>query len=124
MRKLLIAAATGLAMLIPAAGITTDSAAQDVVAGAVAPPPIPPPPIPPPAGGPEKIAGARQLPPNGPPIRLEVGKGTLIHLPAPANTVFVADAGIADVTVKTPSLVYVTARKHGETALYAVDAGE
>ncbi len=53
---------------------------------------------------------------------LEAGKGTLIRLPRPASTVFVANPDVADVQVKSPSLIYVTAKTPGQTALYAVDA--
>jgi pilus assembly protein CpaC len=70
------------------------------------------------------FARVAQIPPSGPPIVLQVSKGTLIRLPAPANTVFVANSDIADVTIKTPSLVYVTAKSPGQTVLYAVDAGD
>jgi pilus assembly protein CpaC len=65
-----------------------------------------------------------QVPPTGRPIVLEVGKGTLIRLSGPANTVFVADPLTADVTIKTPSLIYVTAISPGATTLYAVDAAD
>jgi pilus assembly protein CpaC len=66
--------------------------------------------------------GVVEEPPTGPTIVLEVAKGTLIHLPRPANTVFVADPAIADVAVKSPQLVYLTAKTPGETVVYAVDA--
>ena len=56
------------------------------------------------------------------PIVLEAGKGTLIRLPRPASTVFIANPDVADVQVKSPSLIYLTAKAPGETALYAVDA--
>ena len=62
------------------------------------------------------------MPPSGSPIGLEAGKGTLIRLPRPASTVFVANPDVADVQVKSPSLIYVTAKAPGQTALYAVDA--
>ncbi len=45
---------------------------------------------------------ASQVPANGPPIVIEAGKGTLIRLPRPANTVFVANPDVADVQVKSP----------------------
>ncbi len=67
-------------------------------------------------------AGARLVPPAGSPIVLEAGKGTLIRLPRAAGTVFVANPDVADVQVKSPSLIYVTAKAPGQTALYAVDA--
>jgi pilus assembly protein CpaC len=58
------------------------------------------------------------------PIRLEASKGTLIRLSRPASTVFVADPEVADVQVKSPRLVYVSAKLPGETVIYAVDADE
>src|SRR5712691_6062924 len=61
--------------------------------------------------------------PTGPPVVLEIGKGTLFHLPRPAATVFVANPDIADVQVKSPTLLYISANKTkpGETVVYAVD---
>lgn len=68
-------------------------------------------------------ASAKQIvAPSGPPIRLNVGKGTLIELAHNASTVFVADPDIADVRVKSPRLIYLYAKSPGETSLYAVDA--
>ncbi|MBV8888145.1 MAG: type II and III secretion system protein family protein [Alphaproteobacteria bacterium] len=60
----------------------------------------------------------------GTPIRLEIGKGTLVRLPRPASTVFVANPDVADVQVKSPSLVYITAKAPGETVIYAVDSSD
>ncbi len=54
-------------------------------------------------------------------INLEINRGTLIRLPRAAATVFVANPEIADVQVKSPSIVYITAKKGGETTLIAVD---
>src|SRR5277367_6945713 len=50
-----------------------------------------------------------QIPANGKPIVLEVGKGTLIRLSRPASTVFVASPDIADVQIKSPELSGQTA---------------
>lgn len=58
------------------------------------------------------------------PIELETSKGALLRLQRPAATVFVANPAIADVQVKTPRLIYVTAKLPGETTLYAVDGQE
>jgi pilus assembly protein CpaC len=69
-------------------------------------------------------AAISQVPPSGPPIMLEAGKGTLIRLNAPAATVFIANPDIADVQVKSPSLIYVSAKSPGETVVYAVDAAD
>src|SRR5215831_6408455 len=65
---------------------------------------------------------AAQIGANGAPIVLEVNKGTLIRLTAPAATVFIANPDIADVQVKSPSLIYISAKAPGETVIYAVDA--
>src|SRR5215207_133825 len=67
-------------------------------------------------------ARATAVPPSGSPIVLEAGKGTLIRLPRPASTVFIANPDTADVQIKTPSLIYITAKAPGQTSLYAVDA--
>lgn len=62
--------------------------------------------------------------PAGTNIKMEVNKGRLVRLMRPASTVFIADPNIADVQVKSPSLVYLFAKAPGETTLYAVDQGE
>jgi pilus assembly protein CpaC len=71
-----------------------------------------------------RAGGASQIGANGAPIVLEVNKGTLIRLSAPAATVFIANPDIADVQVKSPSLIYITAKSPGETVIYAVDASD
>lgn len=65
-----------------------------------------------------------QVPAGGAPIALEIGKGTLIRLTKPAATVFIANPDIADVQVKSPSLIYLSAKQPGETVVYAVDAAD
>ena len=62
--------------------------------------------------------------PAGTNIQMEVNKGRLVRLERPASTVFIADPRIADVQVKSPSLVYLFAKAPGETTLYAVDQAE
>ncbi|HEV2300872.1 MAG TPA: type II and III secretion system protein family protein [Stellaceae bacterium] len=84
---------------------------------------------PPPPGGANQIpapppGGANQIPASGAPIALETGKGTLIRLSRAASTVFVANPDIADVQVKSPSLIYLSAKQPGETVIYAVDAND
>ena len=76
----------------------------------------------PPAAAPH--SGGAQIPANGGRITLEVNKGTLIRLTGPAATVFVANPDIADVQVKSPTLVYISAKAPGETVIYAVDASD
>ena len=69
-------------------------------------------------------SGGAQIPANGGRITLEVNKGTLVRLTGPAATVFVANPEIADVQVKSPTLVYISAKAPGETVIYAVDASD
>src|SRR5438552_17923897 len=77
---------------------------------------------PPAQARPPRGTGATQIPANGGRIVLEINKGTLIRLSGPAATVFVANPDIADVQVKSPTLVYISAKAPGETVIYAVDA--
>jgi pilus assembly protein CpaC len=65
-------------------------------------------------------SGAVDVRPTGT-IALAAGQGTLIRLARPATTVFVANPDIADVQVKSPALVYVSAKTPGQTVIYAVD---
>jgi pilus assembly protein CpaC len=65
-------------------------------------------------------AAPKVVAPGGAPLQIEVSKGRLIRLDQPASSVFVADPDIADVQVKSPSLVYVFGKAAGETTLYAV----
>lgn len=125
MRKILalVAAATaGMALGVsgdaaepgtPPAAAAAPSAAATPAAGASDPAP------PAAEAGSVSLVGA-----SGPAITLEAGKGTLIRLPRPANTVFIANPGIADVQIKSPLLIYLTAKTPGNTVLYAVDADD
>ena len=61
---------------------------------------------------------------SGQSLELEVSKGRLIRLDRPAATVFVADPEIANIQVKSPSLIYLLGKKPGQTTLYAVDSKE
>ena len=56
----------------------------------------------------------------GAPLSIEVGKGQLIHLDHPVDSVFVADPDVADVQVKSPTLIYIFGKAGGQTTLYAV----
>jgi len=70
------------------------------------------------------VAAPKVVAPAGPALQLEVSKGRLIRLDQPANSVFVADPDVADVQVKSPSLVYIFGKAAGETTLYAVGDGD
>lgn len=88
-------------------------------------PAAPPAALPPPpavVGAPSRSFAQSQLvPTQQPTLTLEVSKGTAVKLPGAASTVFVAAPDIADVQVKSPSMIYVFAKKAGDTVLYAVD---
>ena len=55
-------------------------------------------------------------------VSLEVNRGKLIRLSAPAETVFVANPKVADIQVKSPGLIYVLGKAVGQTTVFAVDS--
>ncbi len=57
-------------------------------------------------------------------IPIEVGKGSLIRLSEPASTVFISNSDIADVQIKSPTLIYVFGNAPGETSLYALSTDD
>lgn len=57
-------------------------------------------------------------------LPIEINKGQLVRLGAAASSVFIADPKIADVQVKSPTLVYVFGKQAGETTMFAVDAND
>ncbi len=65
--------------------------------------------------------GAAVAPPVNSTFTIEVNRGQVVRLPRPASTVFIANPDIADVQVKSANLVYVFAKRGGETTLIAVD---
>ncbi len=67
---------------------------------------------------------AKVLVPGGKRIELSSTSGILVRLPRSATTVFVADATIADVNVRSPRLIYLFGKQPGETTLYAIDKRE
>lgn len=75
---------------------------------------------------PEDIASesAVIVKPDSAVVKLDFHEGAVIKLDRPASTVFVADAAIADVQVKSPRLIYVYGKAVGETTLFAVDDEE
>jgi pilus assembly protein CpaC len=69
-------------------------------------------------------SGARLISTQAAAMRIEVNKGRLVRLDQPAASVFLADPNIADIQVKSPTLVYVFGKKAGETSLFAVDKND
>ena len=80
--------------------------------------------VPPAAAAPKTVTSAgtplKTVTATGAPLQVEVGKGRLVQLDHPATSVFVADPDVADVQVKSPSLIYVFGKSGGETTLFAV----
>src|SRR6185312_3830152 len=109
--------ATPVAAPAPVAAAVPMPVAAQTPAAAAAPTPVAAPP-----SGRSTAPSVSQVPPSGPPITLEAGKGTLIRLNKAAATVFIANPDIADVQVKSPSLIYLSAKAPGETVVYAVDS--
>lgn len=57
-------------------------------------------------------------------ISIERGKGRLLRLPRSVATVFLADPDVADVQVKSLRMVYLLAKKVGETSLFGAGRGD
>ena len=64
---------------------------------------------------------AQVIRPTGAAITLDVSKGLIIRLERPCSSVFVADPDIADVQLKSPTVLYLMGKAAGETTVYAVD---
>jgi pilus assembly protein CpaC len=67
-------------------------------------------------------AASQVIAPANARLELEASKGRLVRLDHPASSVFIADPKIADIQVKSPTLVYVIGKAAGETTLFAVGA--
>ena len=57
---------------------------------------------------------------SGHTLAIQVNQGQLVRIDKPVESVFVANAEIADVAIKSPQLIYVFAKRPGTTTLYAV----
>ena len=55
-------------------------------------------------------------------IELPPGEGRLLRLEAPMASVFIANPEVADIQIRSPGILYLTALSSGETTLFAVDA--
>jgi pilus assembly protein CpaC len=69
-------------------------------------------------------AQSQQIGPGPESVELEVNEGRLVRLSQSAQSVFIANAGIADINVKSPRMIYIFGKKPGETTLYALDAND
>jgi pilus assembly protein CpaC len=52
-------------------------------------------------------------------VQIATGRGRMITLNAPMSDIFVADPGVADVQVRSPTQLWVFGKKAGETTVYA-----
>jgi pilus assembly protein CpaC len=52
-------------------------------------------------------------------VQIATGRGRMITLNAPMSDIFVADSGIADVQVRSPTQLWVFGKAAGETTVYA-----
>jgi len=68
-----------------------------------------------------RLWASQVVSPTGAPITLDVSKGVIIRLDRPCSSVFVADPDIADVQLKSPTVLYVMGKGAGSTTIYAVD---
>ena len=57
-------------------------------------------------------------------IEINVNKGVLVRLPEAASSVFVSNPELSDISVKSPELVYVTAKRVGETTFFALNGND
>jgi pilus assembly protein CpaC len=64
------------------------------------------------------------IPTDGAPLIVQLNEGTLLRLDQTPKSVVIANSDIADVSIRSPRLMYVFGRKVGETTLYAVDGQE
>jgi len=70
------------------------------------------------------VAGAEVMAPTASILTIEVNEGTLIRLDMPAEEVFIANADIADIQVKSNRVIYIFGKAQGETTFYALDKND
>jgi hypothetical protein len=59
------------------------------------------------------------------PLQIRLDKAEILRLPEPASVIFVGNPDIADVTIESPTLIFIIGRSAGETNLIIFDdAGE
>jgi pilus assembly protein CpaC len=61
---------------------------------------------------------------TGRPVQLFAGEGKLLKLDSPSETVFLANPEIADVEIKSPTLLYIYGKSMGETTLFVIDSSD
>lgn len=73
---------------------------------------------------PGPLGAAEVIAPTGQTLTVEINEGRLIRIDAPASAVFLANPGIAEVSIKSPQMLYVFGKRAGETTLYVLDEDE
>ena len=58
---------------------------------------------------------------NGEILSVGISKGIVLRLDRPASNVFVADPAVADIQVKSPTIIYLVGKTVGSTTLFALD---
>jgi pilus assembly protein CpaC len=64
------------------------------------------------------------IPTSGEPLIIQLDQGTLVRLDQTPKAVVIANPAIADISIRSPKLMYVFGLKVGDTTMYAVDAHE
>ncbi len=64
------------------------------------------------------------IPTQGQPVLVTVNEGTLLRLDSSPKSIVIANPDIADVSIRSPRLMYIFGKKTGETTLYATDGQE
>jgi pilus assembly protein CpaC len=64
------------------------------------------------------------VPTRGEPLVVQLNEGTLVRLDQTPKAVVIANADIADISIRSPTLMYVFGKRTGETTMYAVDSRE
>lgn len=57
-------------------------------------------------------------------LSIELNKGQLVHLDAPATSVMIANPAIADIQIISPRAVFIHGRSIGETSFLALDSSD
>ena len=74
-----------------------------------------------PASAPAQVATSAAV--AAPVLQVNTGRGRLVTLARPMSDIFIADDGIADVQVRSPTQLYVFGKKTGETTISATAHG-
>jgi len=60
--------------------------------------------------------------PSGQTLSVGISKGLVLRLDRAASNIFVADPAVADIQIKSPTIIYVVGKAVGATTLFALDS--